>query len=246
MVKIRSYTLLSHQGPYLEINEDFAEIDLKGRIFGIYDGMGGSGIGDAVVRKCSEVIKEFFARVNFDPDSTMPYNYNPHYLLESNALMNAIKHIHTILIEENSSKTINFRAAVSSLVGVLSGDILAYCSCGTCLGLIIRDGEISPINIPESLSGMKNNSILSNFKNYPSSALGLFPQVNIDVREIRIKNDDCLCLMTDGIYGRFSHLEIKDILIDVSKTLRTRAQYLIKKANDRGNLDNQSIIIVQF
>lgn len=44
-MKLKSYAAKTHQGPYLEINEDGYEFDFENELYMILDGFGGSGIG---------------------------------------------------------------------------------------------------------------------------------------------------------------------------------------------------------
>ena len=47
MIELKSYGLLSHQGPHLNLNEDYVEVDLANNLFMVIDGFGGSNIGEA-------------------------------------------------------------------------------------------------------------------------------------------------------------------------------------------------------
>ena len=55
MISLKGFSSKTHQGPFLQTNEDDIDVDLINDLFLIFDGFGGAGIGDRTVG----VIKEF-------------------------------------------------------------------------------------------------------------------------------------------------------------------------------------------
>src|SRR5690554_2697171 len=100
-MKLKSYTAKTHQGPYLHINEDEVDVDLRNKIYMLIDGFGGSGIGDRVAKEVKETIKRFYTRVGGDPDSTLPFFFSHKYLIEGNALINSMHYAHSLIKKDN-------------------------------------------------------------------------------------------------------------------------------------------------
>jgi serine/threonine protein phosphatase PrpC len=66
------------------------------------------------------------------------------------------------------------------------------------------------------------------------------------VKEHKISEGDLLIFLTDGIYSRLTNSEVK---FHIEKHINEEMDIILslsKLANDRGNLDNQSGIVLQF
>lgn len=244
MIEIKSYYAKTHQGPYLNINEDDVQVDLEYKIFNIFDGFGGSSIGDKAVDLVKEKIESFFSRVSNDPDATMPYFYSPRYLLETNALINAIHLAHNSLLEENSSKQMNERAGVSVLSAMMSESILSLVSIGNCCAYLMRNNQLSLISPPDCISPIEKTEHNINLKTFPLVALGLHDEIMPKVWEINIQEGDRIVFLSDGVFSRLGMDDLKFVLRDNERSEHQAILDLFKAANDKGNLDNQSAILV--
>lgn len=100
-MRLKAYAAQTHQGPYLQINEDGYDFDFENEIYMVLDGFGGSGIGDKAVDKLKQEIKNFYTQISDDPNATMPLYYNPRNILEGNAIMNALMNAHQNLLKMN-------------------------------------------------------------------------------------------------------------------------------------------------
>ena len=69
--------------------------------FLIFDGFGGSNIGDRTVHKLKDSIKSFYTKIGNDSDATLPFYYSYKYLIEGNALINSMHYAHMVLKKEN-------------------------------------------------------------------------------------------------------------------------------------------------
>src|SRR5437868_334092 len=139
-MKLRAYAAQTHQGPYLQVNEDGYEFDFDNDLFMVFDGLGGSGIGDRAVDKLKQEIRTFYTQISDDPNATMPLYYNPKNLLEGNAILNAIMNAHQNLLKANLEKPINQRAAASGIVAVRAESLLILIGVGNCSAYHFRQG----------------------------------------------------------------------------------------------------------
>lgn len=246
MIELKSYGLLSHQGPHLNLNEDLAEVDLVNNLFMLIDGFGGSNIGDRAAQIIRDSLKRSYTKISHDPDSTLPFFYSHKYLIEGNALINALHVAHQNVTKENLNKSMNQRGGGSVLSAALAENILTLVSTGNCGAYLYRKGHLSIELIPDSLKSLSRDRFTSYLHTSPLSGIGLFEDLHYQAKELKIADGDCVVLLTDGVYARLEESEIK---YTIEKNLDNELEIikdLFKLSNDRGNLDNQSALILQF
>ena len=246
MVKLKSYSVFTDQGPYLQINEDDAVVDLKNKLFMIFDGFGGSNIGDKAVELLKDTISKFYTKIGGDPDSTFPFYYSHKYLIEGNALVNSMHLAHSMLKKENSEKDLSSRGGASCIAASLSESILTLASTGNCSASIFRRGKLTRIIHPDSLEALSEDSYEIQFRTTPMSGFGLFDDLHLSVLEHKVVPGDLFVFMTDGTYSRVTNKEIKHILEEQDLDDNGKIKKINSLANQRGNLDNQSTIFLQF
>ena len=83
-------------------------------------------------------------------------------------------------------------------------------------------------------------------KNIPLSGFGLFPELHYQVREVRVSEGDQVIFLTDGVYGRLESQEIMSSIQKFSINTKIKIKELFELANNRGNLDNQTCMILEF
>ncbi len=246
MIELKSYGLFSHQGPHLNLNEDLAEVDLVNNLYMIIDGFGGSNIGDKAAMIIRDSLKRSYTKIASDPESTLPFFYSHKYLIEGNALINALHTAHQNVSRENESKNLNNRGGGSVIGAALAENILTLVSTGNCIAYLYRKGHLTNEVQPDSLRSLSRDRFTSYLHTAPTSGVGLFEDLHYQVKEIKISAGDIVILLTDGIYARLEDNEIK---YTIEKNLDNELEVikdLMNLANTRGNLDNQSGMILQF
>jgi serine/threonine protein phosphatase PrpC len=246
MIKLSSYAAKTDQGPYLQVNEDGHEIDLVNHLYMIFDGFGGSSIGDQAVNLVNETIKKFYTRIGGDPDATLPFYFSPRYLIEGNALVNAMEYAHFLLKKDNKDKDMNSRGGVSGLAVAQSENILTVASSGNCMALLYSKGDLQVVSHPDNFELVSGDHFERQFKTAPSSAFGLFDDLHLRVQEVRVMKGDRVVLLTDGVYSRIKNEELKDILQRDGAKHLDRLEEMFELANSRGNLDNQTAVLLNF
>lgn len=246
MMKLKRFSAKTHQGPYLEINEDDHDVDLNNHLFQVLDGFGGSNVGNQAVAEVKKDLKNFYTKISHDPDSTLPFFYSFKYLIEGNALINAIHVAHKNLITQNKEKEFSKRGGVSVVLGSLSENILTVASIGNCYSYLQRKGALIPITKPHNFELLSRD----NFKNYqlslPTNALGLFDDINIEIKEVRLDQGDSILFMSDGCCNRLNNEEILSFFNKTPHDLSEIINSAFTLNNERGNLDNQTALILQF
>jgi len=245
-MKLRSYSAFTHQGPYLETNEDGYDFDFENEIYLIMDGFGGSGYGEKAIAKTKENIKKFYTQIAQDPNATMPLYYNPRNLLEGNALVNSLMSAHSALYEENNAKNINQRSGISLISAVQAESILILMSVGNCCAYQYRRGNLQKIINEDSYALLSTDSFGNKFKSFPMSAMGMYHEIGFQLKEIRLAPMDKIILLTDGVFSHVSEQEIQHVLSSQFPDDKERINSLLKLSNSRGNLDNQTVMILEF
>lgn len=246
MIDLKSYAALTDQGPYFSLNEDAVHIDIQNNLFLLFDGFGGVNIGDVAVEKLKNIVGEFFTKIGGDPDSTFPFFYSYKYLLEGNALVNAMHQAQEKLLIDNSQKNLTQRAGASMVGAVLADNILTLCSTGNCISYLIRDNLLVSINRPDILTPLNESRHNKSVNTVPLSGFGLYEDLHIEVKEVKVESGDTCLMLTDGAYSLMSENELLYIMQTTDINLSQKITKIFNIVNDRGNLDNQSVIALRF
>ena len=246
MIDLKSYASRTDKGPYLQINEDNVEVDLVNKLYMILDGFGGSSVGDKAVYLVIDTIKKFYTRIAGDPDATLPFYYSPKYLIEGNALINAMEYAHFLLKKENKDKAMDSRGGASCIAVSQAENILTLASTGNCLGLIYSRGSMRIISQSDNFELVSGDFYDKEFVTAPASGFGLFNELHLNIAEVRVNEGDRILLLSDGVYARVDHQEIKDIILSEGNKSSDKIDMLFELANKRGNMDNQSALLLNF
>jgi serine/threonine protein phosphatase PrpC len=246
MIRLKQFAAKSHQGPFLQGNEDDVEIDLKDKFYVLYDGFGGSSIGDECVKICKQQIKQFFIRSSKDKNSTMPFFFSPKYSLETNAFINGIHLAHKKILEFNSSRSMTDRGGVSLVAVVQSENIISLISIGNCKSYFYSNGNLRNLTIPDDLSAMNSDPRKRHYYSCPMSGIGLFDYLDLKVMEVKPRDEDLLVLVSDGVHAYVDDHELCSMINSRTTNLTQKIDNLMNLANSRGNLDNQSTVLLHF
>jgi serine/threonine protein phosphatase PrpC len=246
MIKLKRYFAITDQGPYLAVNEDGIEIDLANKLYLLFDGHGGSNVGDKCVQGLKNDIKKFYSKFGQDPNATLPFFFSPKYNIEGNALINALFSAHKNLTEENQKKEYAKRGGASFLAAAMSEQLLTLVSSGNCTSFLFRKNQLEMVNIPDSLALLTRERYKGFLQTVPLSGFGLFEDLHLTIKELRIGQDDLIVLLTDGAYSRLNNEELKYIIGHPKTDLEQKTQEIFRLSNTRGNFDNQSAILLQF
>jgi serine/threonine protein phosphatase PrpC len=245
-MRLKAYAAQTHQGPYLQVNEDAYDFDFDNELFLIMDGFGGSGIGDRAVDNLKHEIKNFYTQISDDPNATMPLYYNPRNLLEGNALLNSMISAHQNLLKNNLEKPINQRAGASAIVAVKADSLLVLVGVGNCCAYHFRRGKLSKIIVEDTFQYLSKDQFELKFSTTPLNAIGMYPELGYQLREVRLSEGDKVILLTDGVYSQIKEDELLYALNKASPDANERVNDLLKLSNSRGNTDNQTAMILEF
>lgn len=245
-MRLKAYAAHTHQGPYLQVNEDGYDFDFENNLYLILDGFGGSGVGNLAVDRLKQDIKTYYTQLSDDPNATMPLYYNPRNLLEGNAILNSLMNAHQNLLRANLEKPMNQRAGASAIVGVKADSLMVLVGIGNCCAYHFRQGRLSKVISEDTFQYHSKDQFDLKFRTTPMNALGMYPEMGYQMKEVRIASGDKLVLLTDGVY---SHVGEDELLYTLNKSApdsQERINSLLKLSNSRGNTDNQTAMILEF
>ncbi len=81
-------------------------------------------------------------------------------------------------------------------------------------------------------------------KNLLDRSLGVFPNLKVDVFSVSLNSEDIVLICTDGLTDALSDSEIESIL--TSSSMSDAADQLTATANEKGGLDNITVVLVQI
>lgn len=245
-MRLKAYAAQTHQGPYLQVNEDGYEFDFDNEMFMVLDGFGGSGVGDRAVDKLKHEIKNFYTQISDDPNATMPLYYNPRNLLEGNAILNSMMNAHQNLLKANMEKPVNQRAGASAIVAVKADSLMILVGVGNCCAFHFRQGKLNKVIFEDTFKFLSKDQFDFKFRSTPMNAIGMYPELGQQMKEIRLAEGDKVVLLTDGVYGQISEEELLYALNKTAPDANERINSLLKLSNSRGNTDNQTAMILEF
>ncbi len=230
------YGARSDVGFRREINQDrygVSEADLasgKGRLLVVCDGMGGHAAGEVASRIGVDAILEYYTRSELD---------SPAEILES-AFAAANEQIYAQ--GRGSMGTTGVAALIRDGVAYIAnvGDSRAY---------LVHSGNISQISRDHSLvSDQVKAGVISdeearhsNIRNIITRALGHQSEVQVDIFTVQLQPGDTVVLSTDGLHGLVEDAEIAEVVTLLSPD--EAAQRLVDQANERGGVDNITVIV---
>lgn len=245
-MQIKEYAAKTHQGPHIHINEDSFGFDLDSNCAVIVDAFGGSNIGPIVAKKITEMMMDAYKNIVSDPNATMPFFYFPEYLLETNAIINTCLKVHQDIYTDNAKKNLDQRAGASILVMAKSENIASFICIGNCKAYLYRDRELSQISVNKTFESLTNSRHPVHLRTMPLGPLGLFEHLDYSLNEVRIEKDDQFLLLTDGVYSQVTPPDIIEIIRSNDLLPNDKVENLFELANNRGNKDNQTALLLSY
>ncbi len=243
---------LSNPGQMRDLNEDdwgtfeqmgkvvgfsTRNMERKGRLYAVADGMGGHAAGEVASKKAIAVL---FRQYYTDPNPDLLHSLK-------RAFEAANAEIHT------QAKT-NFEQSgmgTTLVAAVIKGDRLLVANVGDSRAYLIREQWIQQISKDHSWVGEQVEAGLLTekearqhvYRNIITRSLGNRPEVEVDVFSQTIYPGDAIVLCSDGLSNEVHEDEIERIVS--ANDSQGAAKALIDLANKRGGLDNITTVVIK-
>lgn len=224
-------------------NEDSTLVDESLRVFLLADGMGGHQAGevasDLAVKECYAYLKEHIDKARNIGDVS-------NLLVES-----LLKSHHTV--RAGAATDINLAGMGTTLIQMLIiGNNVYVCHVGDSRAYLIRNGikQITQDHTSEMYfvkEGIAVEGVLPVQKmRVLTQAVGGQATPVPEIKQIRLHPKDILLLCSDGLTDMLPDEEIESIIQKYRGNLTLAVDNLINEANDKGGIDNISVILVEY
>ena len=238
-------------GKVRKANEDSFLLNEAIGLYVVADGMGGHRGGGVASRIAVETIDAYLA----NPSQEFTDTDGPNALAGQSS---AAKHLRESIFLANQkiykqSLTDTACRGMGTTVSALylAGNSIITANVGDSPIYLLRNGEIETLYTPHTLLHERKKIPKSMEDRFPSSklahiltrAVGIRSDVGMDLVETPCFTDDIIVLCSDGLSGKISREEIRDLVYQNDATSACRK--LTDLANQRGGEDNITVIVVR-
>lgn len=220
-------------GRYREINED--SLGRKGNLVVVADGMGGHSAGEVA----SALAVEHILRLETEGEAFI------------DSLRRALNEANQALLDYAAANPDCSGMGTTIALVKVEGDKAIIAHVGDSRVYLWQQGELHRMTRDHSVVEelIRNGGITEEeAKTHPqrnllTRALGTPGEVEIEISEIAVNKGDRILLCTDGLTSMLDHEEIKEV-ISRDNHPQIIAETLVHLANERGGLDNISVVVV--
>jgi protein phosphatase len=213
---------------------------IAGRLAAVADGMGGHRAGEVA----SAIAMEELAVLEHAGPWPTP--------AEAGEALRAVFLAANRRIRETAAKDSEFEGMGTTLVALLEdGDSVHLANVGDSRAYLLRNGELSQVTVdhtlvqelidegrlrPDEAERHPQRSIITR-------ALGVDPDVEVDLFTYKLLAGDRLLLCSDGLSGVVDEHRIRNVLLRVPEPQRA-AEKLVAMANEGGGPDNITVVVL--
>jgi protein phosphatase len=243
---------LTDVGRVREHNEDDIGCDPDLGLWVLADGMGGYNAGEVAsgiaVKTTIDLVSDACKRET--RGDTEP---GTGFMRQTIALRDAIMRANKIIHQTAQSQP-QCEGMGTTLVACLFYDNrISIAHVGDSRLYRMRDNRFEQITMDHSLLQelvdrgyySQEEAQRSTNRNYVTRALGVEPQVEVEVQEVDVKKGDYFLLCSDGLPDMVEDEDIHLTINTFNTSINTIGEQLIKLTNDNGGRDNVSIIVVR-
>lgn len=233
-------------------NEDAIAISPAYGFALLADGMGGYNAGEVASSMAISVtrsgIEEGFKLLGVQTEPARQRTRQIHQLLTE-----SMQRANAAILEAARGEQEYSGMGTTLVAAVFHVDRLTVAHVGDSRAYRFRDGEFEQITRDHSLLQEQIDAGLvapewarfSQHKNLVTRAVGVGPEMEIEIHDHLAKSGDVYLLCSDGLSDLLQDQEICDILRDQQASLEATCNALVRRANDNGGLDNISVILIR-
>jgi len=239
-------------GRVREHNEDTIGTDADVGLVVLADGMGGYKSGEVAsgiaVRTLLGLIKEAVERQDLtvtDPETGLS---RPGILLRD-----AIHRANKIIYQTARTQPNCEGMGTTVVAGLFFDDKLTIAHVGDSRMYRLRDNRLEQVTQDHSLMQelvsrgfyTPEEAARAAAKNFVTRALGVEPNVEVEVTEIPVVKDDLFLLCSDGLSDMVEDDDIQLTISTFGANLETLAKQLVLLSNENGGRDNISVVLAR-
>lgn len=226
-------------------NEDAFGYDEAARVYVVSDGMGGSAAGEVASQTAVNEAVHSFARMRSLAQSTaMP---------AQDLLYHAVRRANAVVHALGKSNPEWAGLGATLVAASIQGSVAVVANVGDSRAYLLRNGECLQITEDHSLVAEQVRMGLLSAERaagHPQSAvitraIGIQPEVEVDLFAAELTAGDRLLLATDGLMRHVTDAEI-GVLGGRCPDLETACTGLVELAKQRGARDNVTCLLLDF
>ena len=239
-------------GRVREHNEDTIASDVDVGLLVLADGMGGYNAGEVAsgiaVKTITNLVREGLAREDLASIDRSTGLTRPSIVLRD-AITRANK-----IIDQTARSQAECEGMGTTVVAALFydnrisiahvGDSRLYRQRGSEISQVTMDHSLLQELVDRGFYSPEEAQRAAN-KNYVTRALGVEPQVEVEVQEHPVDKGDVFILCSDGLSDMVEDEDIRLTISTFGANLDTVAKQLIQLANENGGRDNVSVVLAQ-
>jgi protein phosphatase len=234
-------------------NEDSYRIIEPQNLFILSDGMGGEAHGEVASLLAVETIAKYCSEEPpSDSGVTLPGATLEGWSPEAKRLRQAVLQANANIYQSAQEHPEQRGMGATLTAGWVNGNKLSLAHVGDSRAYLLRAGGLQQLTSDHSLVAEQvRRGILtpqqaeeSEMQSVLLRALGAHPEVDVDVEEIELIPRDVLLFCSDGLTRMVTEPEIAGCL-QAETHPGSAAQRLVDLANERGGLDNVTVIVAR-
>ncbi len=247
-----SIALLTDMGRVRSNNEDAVAEDASLGLLVLADGMGGYNAGEiasgiTIATVLDTTRREWKTLAKGEVDAITGHSH------EALLLRNAVETAHTTIYHVSQSQPQCAGMGTTVVACLLHNDRVSVAYVGDSRLYRLRNGQLEQITRDHSLleeliaRGHYSRAEAMKLvrKNIVTRALGVEPEVTVDIIEDTAEVGDILLLCSDGLTDMVDDETIRLALVEYADNLEAAAKQLVDIANAQGGRDNVSVILAR-
>ena len=242
------FGVMTDVGKIRDLNEDNFYIAEEMGLFIVADGLGGQKAGEVASRMAIEAIKRYMN----DQENPLTGKYHKEFSQDTNRILSGIRLANSAIYEAGQRDS-EYRGMGTTISSVLiNHDVMTLAHVGDSRIYRIRGGRLEQLTKDHSIveEQLKRGIITeeeaekSNYKSFITRALGANKTIRIDADEEVLLDHDRILLCTDGLTDMVREDDIVRIILNHENDPQKACKELVDKANNRGGMDNITVILL--
>lgn len=239
---------LSDAGLVRNFNEDSIAVDEELGLVVLADGMGGYKAGDVAAGMATMIVNNEIKAHIADGKGRVNGKAVSHDVIRA-AVNRANQAIH-----HAAHKKAQFQGMGATVVlALFHDDMVTIAHAGDSRAYRLREDRLEQLTVDHSLLQEQlemglitaEDARVSHNRNLVTRALGVNPNIVVDIRQERVLPDDLYLLCSDGLNDMVDDADIELAMVSLKENVPLLVRQLVTMANDNGGHDNISVAAIR-
>ncbi len=234
-------------------NEDSLFIDSTHNVYAVCDGMGGAQAGEVASLTASQILGISFNHFQEDLLKDSLLNVGADFPASGDILVKSIRLANREIHNRAVNDTTLAGMGTTVVAVALEADVMSIAHVGDSRAYRITERNLIPLTVDHSWvqelqdsQGIRlSDAEVTVGRNVITRALGVRKDVEVDYRLVKVKPGDMFLLCSDGLCGYADDEEIFDVVKRCEGDIEQIADLLVKSANERGGMDNVTVVVIK-